>query len=165
MIQYIEKGYGLHQMLAAQGIELRNVDGVWVSNIPHEQLNQLISDYNPWPFEKAKKISELCEAFEERVEALLADVPKSERDSFSVQLSEAQAYPSTFPKGLSILATARGLSLEALVNKVLIKADLYNTQYFTLQAKKDALEDVVKAFSDNESLDKLPELLSLTFGD
>ena len=164
MIQYIEKGCGLHQWLAEQGIELRNVNGVWVSNTSDEHVSQLITDYNPWPYEKTKKIKELTSDFENAVEDILADVPKAERDSFSIQLSEAQAYPGVTPKGLTILAQTRGLSLETLVNKVLAKADLFNTMYFTLQARKDFLEDNVKLFSDTENVDKLPELWAIKFG-
>lgn len=164
MIQYIEKGYGLHQMLAAQGIELRNVDGVWIANAPDDQINQLIADYNPWPSEKQNKLVEITESFKTETDNLIADIPQVERDSWFVQRSEALSYPNGPTPYLEILAAGRGISLETLVEKVRVKAHMYSTAYFTLQARKDYLEDLIKTFPDNGQLERLPELWAIKFG-
>lgn len=42
MIRYVEKGYGLHEEIAAQGFNLRQVDGVWEAD--DEKAVQAIID-------------------------------------------------------------------------------------------------------------------------
>jgi hypothetical protein len=164
MIQYIEKGYGLHQWLANQGIELRNVDGVWVANVPDEQVSQLIANYNPWPAEKAFKLTEINHQFEVAVANLTAGTTESERNSWAIQEREARDYPQKTPVALTVLAASRGMPLDVLIEKVLQKSALYQNAYFTLQGMRDKAEDLIKALPDDGQNERLPELWAIKFG-
>jgi hypothetical protein len=164
MINYIEKGYSMHEWLASQGVQLIQRDNVWAANVPDEQVSQLIADYNPWPAEKSSKLKEINEAFEAAINQLTAGTTESERNSWAIQEKEAKAYPTETPEALMILAQSRGIPLEALVEKVLQKAALYQHYYFTIQGQRDKLEDQVKALPDSGSIERLPELWAIKFG-
>lgn len=165
MINYVEKGYSMHEWLRNQGVELVNRDGVFVSNVSDEQINQLVAEYNPWPAEKAAKLKEINEAFSAAVLQLTDGTTQAERDSWSIQEVEARGYPDKPAPRLEILAASRGIPLETLVQKVLVKANLYAQYYFTLQGRRDALEDLINTLPDSGSIDRLPELWAIRFGD
>jgi len=165
MINYIEKGLSMHEWLDSQGVHLIQRDNVWTANVPDEQANQLIEQYNPWPAEKAAKFAQINEAFESAVSQLTAGTTESERNSWAIQEKEARAYPGVTPVALSILAKSRGIGLDELVQKVIQKSDLYKQYYFTFQGMRDALEDKIKALPDSENIDRLPELWAIRFGE
>jgi len=163
MINYIEKGEGLSHWLASQGIELAEVytDGQaqLVSNVDDETVSAKIAEYNPWPFEKAKKLAELNTWFEEATAQLVAGSTQIERDSWTVQVNEA--YGLRPVSMLAVMAQARGVSLEDLIAKVKYKADLYNQHYGALQGRRDAFEDQIKSFPDEGSHEQLTNLWSI----
>lgn len=165
MINYIEKGYSLHQWLAAQGIELRNVDGVWQANVPDSQVSQLIAEYNPWPVEKSLKLIEINNDFQNAVNNLTAGTTEAERNSWAIQEREAKEYPQKQPVALAILATSRGIDLELLISKVIEKSNMYQQAYFTLQGMRDKAEDKIKSFPDSGEYEKLNILNQIKFGD
>ena len=93
MINYIELGVGLHEHLASEGVYLeQSQDGKWQANASDERVNNLIASYNPWAAEKAKKLLEINSWFQSEVEKLTAGTTQVERDSWSVQVSEAYGY-------------------------------------------------------------------------
>lgn len=160
MINYIELGVGLHEHLANEGVYLeQSQDGKWQANASDERVNNLIALYNPWGAEKAKKLLEINSWFQSEVEKLTAGTAQVERDSWSVQVSEAYGYrPISM---LAAMAEARGISVETLVMKVKAKAELFSVLYGSLQGAKDALEDKVKALPNEGELHRLPELWAL----
>jgi hypothetical protein len=160
MINYIEKGIGLHDFLAKEGVQLEQLQsGEWVSTASDERTNNLIASYNPWPAEKTKKLLEINSWFQGEVEKLTAGTAQAERDSWSVQVDEAYGIRPVVM--LSSMAEARGITLESLMLKVKAKAELFSIKYGSLQGTKDALEDKVKAFPDADELDRLQELWAL----
>lgn len=165
MINYIEKGYGLHLWLLNQGVDLVDVAGVWKSNVADETVNMLIAEYNPWPYEKTQKLIEINESFQNAVNALTAGTTEGERNSWTIQEREAREYPNKQPVALQILANSRGIALEDLVDKVIQKSNLYQQHYFTLQGMRDKAEDVVKAMPDSGQHELLTELFAIKFGD
>ncbi len=58
MINYTEKGYGLHAAIGEAGHKLEQRDGVWTSS-DDEVVQAIIDSYNPLPSRKLEKISEL----------------------------------------------------------------------------------------------------------
>lgn len=58
MINYTEKGYGLHQAIADAGYTLRRIDGVWESS-DDVAVQAIIDAYDPLPPAKTEKITEL----------------------------------------------------------------------------------------------------------
>jgi hypothetical protein len=159
MINFQEKGFGLFLHLEQNGVFLEELDGKWSANAPDDLVNQLIASYNPWGAEKAKKLIEINEWFQVEVEKLTAGTTQVERDSWSVQVSEAYGYrPISM---LAAMAQARGIEVETLVMKVKAKAELFSVLYGRLQGAKDALEDKVKALPDAGELHRLTELWAI----
>ncbi len=159
MINFQEKGFGLFLYLEQNGVFLEELDGKWSANAPDDLANQLIDAYNPWGAEKAKKLIEINEWFQAEVEKLTAGTTQVERDSWSVQVSEAYGYRQI--SMLAAMAEARGIEVEALVMKVKAKAELFSVLYGRLQGAKDALEDKVKALPDAGELHRLAELWAI----
>jgi len=160
MINYSELGIGLHEYLAKEGVFLeQSQSGEWLSNASDERVNNLIAAYNPWGASKAKKLIEINDWFQAEVEKLTAGTTQAERDSWSVQVSEAYGYrPISM---LAAMAQARGIEVETLVMKVKAKAELFSVLYGRLQGAKDALEDKVKALPDAGELHRLTELWAI----
>lgn len=157
MIHYVEKGIGLHDYLAKEGVQLEQLQsGEWVSTASDERTNNLIASYNPWPIEKAKKLLEINSWFEGEVEKLTAGTTQAERDSWSVQVDEAYGIRPVVM--LSAMAEARGITLEALILRVKAKAELFASRYGALQGAKDLLEDQVRAMPDSDNIERLSEL-------
>lgn len=167
MIDYIEKGYGLHQMLAAHGIELRNVNGVWVANAPDEQVSQLIAEYNPWPPEKAAKFVEIDQAFESAVSGLTAGWPPHEIQTWSKQEAEARALaanPAAPTPMLSTIAATRGITAAELAQRVIRDADAFTAASAQFVGLRHKARQLVQAMPDSGDPSRLPELFAIKFG-
>lgn len=169
MINYQEKGFGLFEYLLANGISLYQVDNVWVyhGDKTAEEVNQLISEYNPWPDMKAKKFAQINIDFSNAVDQLVAGTTPDERNSWAIQETEARAWlvdNQTPTPALSVLSASRGIPLPMLAAKVIEKADLYKQYYFTLQGMRDKAEDMLKALPNDNQYERLQELDSIYFG-
>lgn len=160
MIDYVNKGDGLIKFLANNSIMLFWVDGILQCERPaavtDEHVNAMIQSYNPWPAEKATKLEEINAWFTAAASQLTAGTTQIERDSWSVQVDEA--YGARPLRMLVSMAAERGIPVESLIDKVKYKAELYATHYGAIQGRRDALEDVVKAFPDDGHFDRLPDL-------
>ena len=161
MINYIEKGIGLHDFLAKEGIQIEQLQsGEWVSTASDERTNSLIASYNPWTTEKEIKLKVLNSSFEEAVSLLTKNVTQSEKDSWETQVREA--YGERPLSMLLAMARARGIPVETLVDKVKAKAEAYSLAYGTLQGRRDAIEDRIKAFPEEGECNKLFDLWSVS---
>src|SRR5574344_1635738 len=81
-----------------------------------------------------------------------------ERNTWNSQLAEAQAYlkdHSVETPMLQIISTLRGLTLDEMVNKVILKSNEYQTMVATLIAEKQILESKIQAANTNEELNNL----------
>lgn len=160
MIRYIEKGYSMHEWLRTQGVDLVQRGDDWVSNVPDETVNLLIAEYNPWAAEKAAKLEEVNTWFESAVSQLTAGTTQAERDSWAVQVNEA--YGIRPVAMLAAMSSARGISVDELIQRVKIKAEAFATYYGALQGRRDALEDQVKSMPNEGQYHRLPELWALS---
>lgn len=152
---HIDKGYGLTAHLESHGISLVQRGNEWHAE-GGENAQQLIDSYNPWPYEKAAKLSEINAWFDSAVAQLTAGTTQSERDSWSVQVNEA--YGIRPVAMLAAMASARGISVDELIQRVKAKAEAFATHYGALQGRRDALEDLIKSLPDNGEYHRLPEL-------
>lgn len=159
MINFQDKGFGLFLFLESKGVFLEQLDGRWTASAPSELVNRLIDEYNPWATEKAKKIAEATEWFESAVSQLTDGTTQTERDSWSVQVNEA--YGVRPISMLSAMADARGIGVNALIEKVKRKAELFAAYYGSIQGKRDAIEDQIKAFPSEGDYHRLAELWAL----
>lgn len=159
MIKYIEKGYSMHEWLQSQGVALWQSGDEWFSTVSDETVNALIQQYNPWPSEKAAKLKEINEWFSGAVNQLTSGIPQEEKDSWSVQVSEANGLiPQQM---LPVMAAARGISVDELVAKVKAKSALFAQYYGAIQGKRDKAEDLIKSLPDSGSIERLPELWAI----
>lgn len=169
MIQYIEKGVGLFDFLSENGVELFQLDANWVyrGNKTVEEVNELISSYNPWPIEKRKKMVEINKDFASAVDQLVSGTTSDERNSWAIQEREAAEWikdnNASIP-ALNVLAASRGIPVDILAEKVLEKAALYKQYYFTFQGMRDRAEDLVKSLPNSGSIERLHELQNIYFG-
>lgn len=159
MILFVDKGYGMHEHLAAHGVILEQLDGVWIANAPDADVNALIDSYNPWPVEKAAKLAEINKWFADAVSQLTAGIPQEEKDSWGVQVNEANGLVPM--QMLPVMAAARGITLDELVAKVKSKAALFAQYYGAIQGKRDKAEDLIKSLPDSGSIERLPELWAI----
>ena len=173
MIRYEEffssKGPTLYEFLESNGVKMTMINGEWYNtgnDLQDSAINDLMENYNPWPAEKRKKWEEIQQGFKQALDMLVAGSLDTERNSWSIQESEARAWTldNTVPTpALSTLSYARGIPLNVLVAKVIEKADLYKQYYFYFQGIRDKLEDSIKSFSDTDPLHKLEELRALKY--
>lgn len=153
-------GSGLTDYLLKRGWQFyQNQDGEFICEGAGDNPQSLIDAYNPWPHEKAIKLLEINTWFQSEVEKLTTGTTQAERDSWSVQISEA--YGNRPIAMLAAMAQARGIDVDTLVMKVKAKAELFSVVYGSLQGAKDALEDKVKALPNEGELHRLPELWTL----
>lgn len=173
--QYLsEKGQTLLEYLTSKGVQLAQIpnlsgDQAWFDlsgRFTNAQINQFMEEYNPWPLEKRNKWLEIQTEFRIAVDNLTQGTTDTERNSWTIQEAEARAFvvdPNTPTPALSILAQARGVPLNILVEKVIEKAELYKRAYFYYQGLRDRAEDRIKEFSDDLPLEKLTELRSIKY--
>lgn len=163
------KGSTLYDHLQDNGVDMVLLNGAWVDykgNKSIPEINQLMELYNPWPAERHKKWLEIQESFKQALDSLVAGTLETERNSWTIQETEARAWkadPTTPVPALVTLSTVRGVPLPVLVDKVIAKSDLYKQYYFYFQGVRDRLEDQIKSFTDDQPLERLNELRGLKY--
>ena len=108
---------------------------------------------------KAAKLAEINGTCDGILNAAAADYPASEIQTFSQQTSEAQAY--TLDKNASVpllqtLAQARGIELDELVQRVLVKHNAFSVLSGFIIGQRQALEDrlrVCETLEDVQSIE------------
>ena len=97
---------------------------------------------------KAVKLAEINAACQHALEGLTATYPERELVSFDKQESEARAYmvdEKAQTPLLYALATARGISLDDLAQRVIAKADAFAVASGTIIGQRQAMEDRLEA--------------------
>lgn len=111
----------------------KEVDGEYQPDLVKEQ-----------ELEKAKVLTDANADYESQVKSLTADVPESEKLTWTKQETEARgwtadnSYPTPLVDG--IVAT-RGVDKAELVAKIIVKADLYAVAVGQLTGLRQAIED------------------------
>lgn len=127
------------------------------------EVQALIDTYNPWAYEKTNKLKEINDWFKAAVAQLTAGIPQEEKDSWATQVNEANGIIPL--QMLPVMAQARGITVEELIQRVKTKAGLFAQYYGAIQGKRDAVEDAIKALPDSGELHRLPELWGLSCSD
>lgn len=124
MIEYAEKGYGLHRAVIAAGHSLVNVDGVWISS--DDAAVQAIIDGFTLDDARAGVVAEIEAKAREYFDAAVAGASPAEMAAWSTLRTEAAAFQES---GLEsdcpyIVAEAqvRGVTVAVLVQRVLYNA-------------------------------------------
>lgn len=118
MITYIEKGIGLHAAIRSAGHWLVDRDGVWVSS--DDAAVQAIIDGYTLAQAKAERKREVSAKAREKYDLVTSGISAAEMAGWPILLSEAVAYRagSTTHPALTAEASIRGITVEALVQKV-----------------------------------------------
>ena len=118
MIDYIEKGAGLHRAVTDAGHWLEQRDGVWVSS--DDAAVQAVIDGYTLAQAKAEKKREVSAKAREKYDLVTAGISAAEMAGWPILLSEALTYRASGTVGAAIQseATIRGIAVETLVVKI-----------------------------------------------
>ena len=151
MINYVEMGSGLHEEFARHGVRVdQDVStGVWTSN--NDALAQSIID--GYTLDKTK--SEVCSAIDAFAAALrekiTANVAPAEMASWPIKRAEALAYqadPAVQTPFLSAEAAARGVTVDAIVTRVIGNAAALSALEAQIAGNSGRHRDAVKGLAD-----------------
>lgn len=104
---------------------------------------------------KTHKLREINNAADKAISELTITYPNREIATFDKQESEARAYaadPTSHTPLLSALAEARGITLDDLVKRVLVKADAFAVASGHIIGTRQALEDHLDACTTIEEV-------------
>lgn len=94
MINYIEKGNGLHESLIAAGVSLEDKNGTWVSN--NEALAQSIIDsYDPLPYERTQTKSRIIKEASKRVAEIYPFINPEKEEAIGLYEFAIDLYQAT----------------------------------------------------------------------
>jgi hypothetical protein len=128
MITYTEKGFGLHQAIAAAGHTLYQDATGWVSSDDSE-VQVIIDSYTLAQTQAAIKsqIDAYAATLRDRA---TAGISAGEMASWTIKRNEATAYTASSNAAdapmLNVEATARGIALSTVVSKVQANANGYS---------------------------------------
>ena len=146
MINYIEKGEGLHKLISDSGYSLWHTDGVAYSDNDIE-VQKIIDGYDPLPDSKTKKKAELVKDSEELLNTvILSKYPRFEVDTWQNQKDDANAYlanNNAVTITLDALASQRGVNKLDAANKILEKASQFASYSAMYAGERQRLEDLV----------------------
>lgn len=161
MINYIEKGYLLHDALNVAGMHIKQKNGVWVSDQDHAVVNQFIIDFDEVAAVKAELKEQLVTGSQEYVDAaILKQYPKFEVDTWQNQLRDANAYiadNAAVVSTLEALATQRDITKQSAAEKVIAKAAVFEAFSGKQAGERQRLEDLIDAALTVEQLNAIPK--------
>ncbi len=143
MINYTEKGAGLHEALSEAGLSIYELDGVWHSDSDHDAVNAFIASYVP---SKSALLADINKKCEDLIQQLGGSYPMSEILSWDKQEAEARSGGGPLTDAL---AAARGIPAELLREKIIQKADAYAAACGAVIGIRQRLEDEILAGGTN----------------
>lgn len=150
MINWIEKGYGLIEEIKAQGHTIKMVNNEWVTS-NDEAVQAIIDSYDPLPRAKQEARQRIIKQCQDAAAVMENAYPEIEKRTFTRQEAEARAYVadnSAATPILSAIASARGLTVGELANRVIAHSDLFTAQAAALIALRQAKEDQIDNSTD-----------------
>lgn len=162
MINYIEKGLGLHEAIRNAGHQLRQENGEWLAS-DEKAVQRIIDEYDPLPVEIGRvkaRINSYAAAMRNKI---TNGISPAEMASWPVKIAEAQRYAEGGVKDdapmLAREAIARGVSIENVVSRVIENgtalsslesdiAGIAGKHRDAVSASKDYLEALAYDFSD-----------------
>ena len=145
MINYVEKGIGLHDRIAKAGHSLERVSNVWVAS--DDPAVQAIIDSYSLDDLKAELLANIDELAKTKRDAVVANISPAEMASWSIKRVEAAAYDgqdSSVPF-LAAEAAARGVPTSSLVDKVLTKGAALSSLEAAISGVSGKHCDAIKA--------------------
>jgi hypothetical protein len=148
MINYTEKGYGLHLRITQTGHVLHEENGVWLSS-NDAAVQAIIDSYTLADAQNYK-----CAEVEAKAKALrdtaIKTVSAGEMASWPIKLAEARAFGADANAScpmLSAEAAARGVTLAQLVDRVNANATGFAWLESTISGMNGKHRDAIKALT------------------
>lgn len=158
----ISQSYDLQAIAQAAGMTdefgARYADGLlYVEGVTQEALESAAAAHDPLPGLRQGKLTMLNSAYEAEFAAIKAQYPDAERESWPIQLAEAEslaADPAALTPFLDALLVARGFgeTKAELAAKVQEKNQAYSAMSATLTGKRHALERQIYTATTVEQL-------------
>lgn len=107
---------------------------------------------------KAAKLAEINAGCDAILKKAVSDYPETEQQTFYKQDAESAAYlknPETETPFLTTLATARGIDIETMVEKVRAKTDAFAQLSAFICGQRQAMEDTLDALETVEEVEAL----------
>lgn len=154
MIDYTEKGHGLHHRISALGYQLREENGVFVSS-NDAAVQEIIDAYSLADAQvfKSNEVSQLAKALRDKA---VKAVSPGELASWSIKLAEAARFAASGLNSdapmLTAEATARGITTTALVTKVGGNAAVFAALEAEIGGTDGRHRDAIKALTTFEAV-------------
>lgn len=156
MINYTEKGLGLHEEVARNGYRLWKLDGEHYSSNDVE-VQKIIDSYDPLPKAKESKKAEILKDSNDILDAMiLSKYPRFEVDTWQNQKADSEAYildNNATTLTLDALASQRGTTKLATATKILEKAAQFAVISAKYAGERQRLEDLVDAATTVEQVE------------
>ena len=153
VIQYVEKGAGLHDRVAAAGYRLWQRDGVWVAD--DDAAVQGIIDGYTLDDCRAEVIARIDSHAAALRNTIVGSVSPAEMASWSIKRGEAQAWiaagdaaTDAIAPMLSMEASARGVSTAVAVQKCAAKAQALSALEALISGNAGRHGDAVRELND-----------------
>lgn len=154
MINYTEKGHGLHEAIASAGYVLREENGTWTSS--NDAAVQAIIDGYTLDDAKAHKSAQVSAHAKVLRDKVIRTISAGEMASWPIKLAEAAKYALTGQDAdapmLAAEAAARGITLAALVAKVGENATTFAALEAAIAGTDGAHRDAIKACETFEAV-------------
>lgn len=153
MINYSEKGYGLHKAIEAAGHYLGQHDGVWVAS--DDAAVQAIIDSYTLDQAKAFKCSEVLAHAKTLRDKVVEPVSPGEMASWPIKRAEAEAYTADSTAACPMLtaeAATRGITLAALISKVSGNASYFAGKETAIGGNDGKHRDAINALTTFEEV-------------
>lgn len=149
MINYTEKGAGLHEAIARAGYALRNENGGWISS--DDTAVQAIIDGYTLDDAKAYRAAQVSAHAKTMRDKVIMMISAGEMASWPIKLAEAAKYAQTGQSSdapmLASEAQARGIELAALVQKVGGNATTFASLESAIAGVDGKHRDAIKALA------------------
>lgn len=152
MINYTEKGIGLHAAISAAGHWLEDRDGVWTSS--DDIAVQAIIDGYTLAQAKAEKKREVSAMAREKYDLVTAGISAAEMAGWPILLSEALTYRASGAVGAAIQAeaTIRGITVADLVTKIEGNAAAFQSARAAIAGTDGKKRDEIDALTTFEAV-------------
>ena len=151
MINYAEKGAGLHRAIAAAGHRLEQRDGIWISS-DDVAVQAIIDGYTLAQAKDYKKRAVSAKA-REKYDAVTAGVSPAEMAGWPLLLLDAKSYRGgSAAPSVAAEAAARGISTESLVGKVEANAAQFQAARAAIAGTDGKKRDEIDALTTFEAV-------------
>lgn len=154
MINYYEKGYGLHLLIDSSGYNLSQVDGVWVSD-NDVAVQAIIDNYDPLPDARLSAIENVNTAVDALRKRYATDIAFQEK-AYTDKLADCQAFKDAGYPEASILsypyvyarASRLNVTGQVAADFIINLAAQWDDLLIFSENARDAANDAINAATD-----------------